>query len=44
MLKFIWGRFNNQGGVAGIEYIGAFFFTKPTARRSGWIRILKGGI
>jgi len=37
------GRFNNQGGVAGIEYIKAFLCTKPTARRSGWTRILTWG-
>jgi len=36
--------YSNQGGVAGIEYIKVFLFTKPTTRRSGWIRILKGGI
>jgi len=26
------------------EYIKAFLFTKPTARRSGCTRILRGGI
>jgi len=44
VIDTIHGRFSNQGGVAGIEYIKAFLFTKPTARRSGWIQILKGGI
>jgi len=38
------GRFNNQGGVAGIEYIKVFLFTKPIDRRYGWTRILRGGI
>jgi len=44
MNSVIRGRFSNQGGVAGIEFIKAFLFAKPTVRRSGWIRILKGGI
>jgi len=38
------GRFDNHGGVAEIEYIKAFLLTKPTARRSGWTRILIAGI
>jgi len=37
----IHGRFSNQDGVAGIEYIKAFLFTKPTARRLVGFKYLK---
>jgi len=40
----IWGHFNSQGGVAGMERRKAFLLIKLTACRFGWIQIPRGGI